>query len=169
MGLKEALRERQENIVKKWQDKLIESYPEDTQRFLRREKDQFANPVGYIIRNEIRSLYEGFIEQDKNKINSSLTSIIKVRAVQDFTPSGALYFLVSLKDIIRDETDWNSYPLEEREELDNRIILLLLEAFDIYEQCRNRLYDIRVNEIKNHVSGLLRMANLVYEIPDLTK
>jgi ribosomal protein S17E len=168
MSLNKALKEKEERIIKRWENKLIESYPEDTQRFLKTEKDQFANPVGYTIRNEIRNLYDGFVNQDKSKINSSLSQIIKIRAVQDFSPSAALYFILELKNIIKEETEWGSYNNEEREELDERISSLLLEAFDIYEQCRYKLYELRVNEIKNQVSGLLRMANLVYEIPEIT-
>ncbi len=169
MSLSKALKEREDKIVKRWEDKLINSYPEDTRRFLKKEKDQFANPVGYIIRNELRNLYNGFITQDKEKITSSLNQIIKVRAVQDFSPSAALYFIVELEDVIKEETDWNSFNNKEKEELSKRINSLLLEAFDIYEQCRYRLYELRVNEVRNQVSGLLKMANLVYEVPtDIT-
>ena len=168
MALNKALREKEEKIIKRWEDKVIEVYPEDTRRFLKKESDQFANPVGYTIKSEIRNLYDGFIKQDKDKINSSLTQIIKIRAIQDFSPSSALYFILELKDIIKEETEWDSYNNEEKEELDKRISSLLLEAFDIYEQCRYKLYELRVNEVKNQVSGLLKMANLVYEIPEMT-
>jgi len=168
IALNKALREKEEKIIKRWEDKVIEVYPEDTRRFLKKESDQFANPVGYTIKNEIRNLYDGFIKQDKDKINSSLTQIIKIRAIQDFSPSSALYFILELKDIIKEETEWDSYNNEEKEELDKRISSLLLEAFDIYEQCRYKLYELRVNEVKNQVSGLLKMANLVYEIPEMT-
>jgi len=168
MALNKALKEKEEKIIKRWEDKVIEVYPEDTQRFLKKESDQFANPVGYTIKSEIRNLYDGFIKQDKDKINSSLTQIIKIRAIQDFSPSSALYFILELKDIIKEETEWDSYNNEEKEELDKRISSLLLEAFDIYEQCRYKLYELRVNEVKNQVSGLLKMANLVYEIPEMT-
>jgi len=168
MALNKALKEKEEKIIKRWEDKVIEVYPEDTRRFLKKESDQFANPVGYTIKSEIRNLYDGFIKQDKDKINSSLTQIIKIRAIQDFSPSSAIYFILELKDIIKEETEWDSYNNEEKEELDKRISSLLLEAFDIYEQCRYKLYELRVNEVKKHVSGLLKMANLVYEIPEMT-
>ncbi len=166
--LNKALREKREKIIKRWEDKVIAVYPEDTQRFLKKESDQFANPVGYTIKTEIRNLYDGFISQDKDKIDSSLTQIVKIRAIQDFSPSAALYFIWELKNIIKEETEWDSYNNEEKEELDKRISSLLLEAFDIYEQCRYKLYELRVNEVRNQVSGLLKMANLVYEIPEIT-
>jgi len=169
MGLVEELKKKSPKIVKKWQDSLIASYPEDTQRFLKKEKDEFANPVGYIFKNELERLYNGFVDEDQDKINSSLMEIIRVRAVQDFFPSTAINFILELKEIIKDETNWESFSIEEKEVLDKKIISLLLSAFDIYEQCRQKLYDLRVHEIKRHVMGLLKMANLIYEIPDPIK
>ena len=167
MGLLEALKDKSSKIIKKWQNNIIESYPEDTQRFLKKEKDQFANPVGYIVKNGIENLYNAFLNKDEDQMVDSLNNIIRVRAVQDFTPSAALYFILELKEIIKDEVDWDSYQKDEKEELDSRINHLLLKAFDIYEQCRYRLYELRVNEVRDEVSGLLKMANLVYEIPDM--
>lgn len=168
MSLEEALKTKSSKIIKRWRERLIASYPEDTQRFLRKEKDQFANPVGHIITNEIENLYHAFLDRDDEQINSSLTHIIRIRAVQDFVPSSALYFVLELKDIIKDEIDRESYSRDEMEELDRSIISLLLRAFDVYEQCRYRLYELRVNEVRDQVSGLLKMANLVYEVPDIT-
>ena len=168
MGLEKTLKEKGSRIIKKWQNKIIESYPEDTQRFLKKEKDKFANPVGYIITNEIENLYNAFLNKDEDQIFNCLNRIIRVRAVQDFTPSAAIYFVLELKDIIKDEIDWEAYSKDEREDLDKRINSLLLKAFDIYEQCRYKLYELRVNEVRDQVSGLLKMANLVYEVPDMT-
>ncbi len=165
--LEEILRKKKEEIIRRWKDRLIESYPEDTKKFLRRERDQFANPVGHILNKGIESLFNGFLEGDEEKISRALDEIIKVRAVQDFTPSSAVYFVLELKEVIEEVVgDLERFSKDERKALDSKIISLLLQAFDTYEQCRYRLYELRVNEIKNHVSGLLRMANLVYEIPE---
>ena len=168
MKLEEVLRNKSSKIIKRWQNKIIESYPEDTQRFLKKEKDRFANPVGYIMSHGIEELYNAFVNQDHKRMITSLEDIIRIRSVQDFTPSSSVYFVLELKEIIKEEVDdLNDYPKEEKGELDRRITSLLLMAFDIYEQCRYRLYELRVNEVRNEVSGLLKMANLVYEIPDI--
>ncbi len=168
MRLEETLKEKSSKIIKRWRDKIIESYPEDTRRFLKKEKDRFANPVGHTITNEIESLFYAFVNKDEEQVVNSLNHIIRIRAIQDFTPSSALYFVLELKDIIKEETNWDSYSKDEKEELDSRISALLLKAFDIYEQCRYKLYELRVNEVREQVGGLLKMANLVYEIPDMT-
>jgi hypothetical protein len=44
-------------------------------------------------------------------------------------------------------------------ELDGEIDRLALVAFDVYARCREILFNIRVDEVKRHVSGLLRRLN----------
>jgi hypothetical protein len=44
---------------------------------------------------------------------------------------------------------------------------VILLAFDIYTQCRQKISDIKVNEVRNQVGRLLERANLVCEIPEL--
>jgi len=44
MKLKIFLSDKGPSIIKKWRDVILETYPDDTQRFLRKEKDQFSNP-----------------------------------------------------------------------------------------------------------------------------
>ena len=50
--------------------------------------------------------------------------------------------------------------------LDNRIDEIALLAFDVYSACRQKISDIRVNEVKNQVGKLLERANLISEIPE---
>ena len=104
MKLKILLSDKGPSIIKKWRDVILETYPDDTQRFLRKEKDQFSNPVGNIIGKDIEALYNELIsEGDTDKILSCLENIIRIRAVQDFKPSQAIAFVIQLKDIIRQE------------------------------------------------------------------
>jgi hypothetical protein len=171
MKLEDLLSKKRSNIVKKWHEVIVGSYPSGTQRFFRKEKDQFANPVGYIIDKEIGVLYDEIIKEgDSDKITSCLDSIIRIRAVQDFKPSQAVSFVLQLKDVIRKAVQGET-PLNglagELQALDNRIDEIALLAFDIYSQRRQKIYEIRVNEVKNHLGKLLEMANLTIEIPEL--
>jgi hypothetical protein len=169
MKLQSLLAEKRSKIIKKWRDAIIETYPLDTQGFLRREKDSFANPVGGIVKKEIETLYDEVTGGgDSERIASCLTNIIRVRAVQDFIPSQAIAFVLHLKRIIREEAKKGDREIDDRGELDaieNRIDETALLAFDIYSQCRQKIYEIRVNEIRNQVGRLLERANLTYEIP----
>ena len=104
MSINNLLSDKRSKIIKKWRHAIIASYPEDSQSFLKREKSQFANPVGLIISKEIETLYDEIIKgEDKEKISSCLDSIIRIRAVQDFKPSRALAFVLQLKQILREE------------------------------------------------------------------
>ena len=165
MNIDKLLIEKRSKIIKKWRDAIIQSYPEDTKGFLKREKSQFANPVGLIISKEIETLYDEIIKGDNTeKISSCLDSIIRIRAVQDFKPSRAVAFVLQLKQIIKEELG-NGHS-DEMQLLDNRIDDVTLLAFDVYSACRQKISEIRVNEVKNQVGKLLERANLISEIPE---
>jgi hypothetical protein len=171
MKLENLLSKKRSNIIKKWREVIVGSYPSGTQRFFRKEKDQFANPVGHVVDKAIEALYDEIIKDgDSDKIASCLDSIIRIRAVQDFKPSQAVSFVLQLKDVVRralkGETPLNGLS-GELQTLENRIDEIALLAFDIYSQCRQKIYEIRVNEVKNHLGKLLKMANLTIEIPEL--
>jgi len=165
MNLENLLSDKRPRIIKRWQDAIITSYPKDSQGFFKRTKSQFANPVGCIITKEIETLYDEVIKGDSpDKISSSLDTIIRVRAVQDFSPSQAVAFVLQLKDIIRQELGNGHSP--DMDALDRRVDEVLLMAFDVYSKCRRQIYEIRVREVKNQVGKLLERANLIVEIPE---
>lgn len=165
MNINKLLAEKKSKIIKKWRNAVIKSYPEDGQGFLKREKSQFANPVGLTISTEIETLYDEIISGDNmEKISSCLDSIIRIRAVQDFKPSQAVAFVLQLKQIIKEELG-NDHS-DEMRILDNRIDEVTLLAFDIYSACRQKISEIRVNEVKSQVGKLLERANLISKIPE---
>jgi hypothetical protein len=165
MTLKNLLSDKRSRIIKRWQDAIITSYPKDSQGFLKRTKSQFANPVGCIVAKEIETLYDEVIKGDNpDKISSCLDTIIRVRAVQDFSPSQAVVFVLQLKDIIRQELGNGHSP--DMDALDRQVDEALLMAFDVYSKCRQKIYEIRIREVKNQVGKLLERANLIVEIPE---
>jgi len=164
MSLNNLLSEKRSSIIKRWQDAILASYPKDSQGFLKRTKSQFANPVGCIIAKEIETLFDEVIKGDNpDRISSTLDTIIRVRAVQDFSPSQAVAFVLQLKDIIREEVGSGHSP--DMDALDRQIDGVLLMAFDVYSKCRQQIYEIRVHDVKNQVGKLLERANLIVEIP----
>ena len=170
MSLEKILTDKRSQIIKKWRNVIIDTYPADTQRFLRREKDRFANPVGFVIGQQIEGLYDELIKGgESDKISACLDSIIRVRAVQDFRPSDAVGFVLQLKTVIREELGGKA-PIKglsvDLRALEERIDEMALLAFDIYSKCRQEIYEIRVKEVKNHLGKLLKQANLTIEIPE---
>ena len=63
MGIQSLLTEKKADLVKEWRNAIMASYPKDSQSFLK-GKSQFANPVGFVIANEIESLYDELIQED---------------------------------------------------------------------------------------------------------
>ncbi len=169
MNLKDFLQEKRSRILKQWREAVIETYPSETQNFLRKEKDQFANPVGLIIGSEIERLYDFIVDgTGEDQIPLSIDKIIRVRAVQDFIPSDAVKFLLNLKGIIRTQckkTGNMSWPAEYADEVFDRIDRIVLLAFDTYMECREKINDLRVSEIKNEVGRVLEKARLVQRGP----
>lgn len=168
--LESLLLQRISSVLDKWFDAVLGTYPPDTKRFLKKQKDRFANPVGTTLFKEMENLYRELLRgADLQKSSTILDRIIRIRAVQDFSPSEAVGFLFSLKDIIRSEieSEMDEHDLSsELAELDSRIDGLALLAFDIYMQCKEKVFEIRVREAKSHVSRLLRKAELICEISD---
>ena len=86
------------------------------------------------------------------KISSALNDIIKIRAIQDFSPSKAVAFVLLLKKIIYDELEDDLkdkdifYEFLRMESIIDRIALM---AFDLYMDCREKVNQIRINQIKS--------------------
>ena len=150
MALPEALRERRNAIVNKWLERLLETYPESTTRFLLKEKDPFQNPVGHNLKDGLSDLFEGLVQSAEiASLAPVLDGIVRIRAVQDFNAGQALAFPFLLKQIIRMEfaADIQRFS-REISALEARIDELALLAFDLFVKCREQVYELKVNEIK---------------------
>lgn len=170
MRLKGLLSDKKSAILSRWFDAIIDTYPPDTSQFLKKQKNQFANPVGSTILHGIENILDGLLKGlDKDEISPFLDNIIRIRAVQDFTPPKALSFIFLLKKIVRAEIakEISDNKLsEELLEFESEIDNLALISFDIYMQCREKLYEIKANEVKRLTFRLLQQANLLTEIKD---
>ncbi len=82
-------------IVKKWFDLTTQTYAPDTAEFLKSKTDPFANPVGGSMLSGLDGLLDQLIhDMDPQIINSYLDPIIRIRAVQNFTASQAVAFIL---------------------------------------------------------------------------
>jgi RsbT co-antagonist protein rsbRD N-terminal domain len=170
MKLEELLAQKKPAILKSWFNVILETYPSDTSNFLRKLKDRFANPVGHTISNGIEEIFDSLLGGgDSEKISQFLDDIIRVRAVQDFTASQAVSFIFELKRVIREELEKDKkmeVPYGELLELDGKIDALALSSFDIFMKCKEKLYDIKANELRNMTFRLLQRVNKLDEVQD---
>jgi RsbT co-antagonist protein rsbRD N-terminal domain len=164
MKLESLLSERQASLAGRWRQRLFESYPPETAIFLKKEKDQFDNPVGSRLSQGLAHILEALFQgKDRAQVLAALDEVICVRALQSFSPSQALAFIFLLKNVMREELApelKDGKFAQEFQELESRIDGLALLGFDVYTQRREKLYEIRVNEVKQRVSGFLRSKGM---------
>jgi len=169
MTVRDFLSEKKSVVLERWFDIVLETYPLDASGFIRNRQKQFTNPVGYTIFQGLQSILDALLQEKElvvDEISPLLESFIRIRAVQDLTPSQALVFLFRLKKVIREELKSSGFsPSEEIEFLESRIDTLALISFDLYIKCREKIYDLKANELRNMTFRLLQKANLVCEIP----
>jgi hypothetical protein len=167
--LKDLLTKNKSEIVKGWINTIFETYPKDTSIFLKTKEDRFTNPVGFAVINGIEKIFDALLEDgDFNESLPYLRDIIKVRAVQDFSPSKATAFIFDLKNVVRDQLDKELRQGQFKEDLhkfETRVDELALLTFNIYVECREQIYKLKTDELKRMTFLLLKKANLMSEIP----
>lgn len=172
MTIKTLLADKQSILLQKWLRHVVATYPADSQQFFLNQTDPFANPVGRTTEKGLAGLIHLLIagQQDDEAARSYLDAIIRMRAVQNFSASQAVAFIFAFKDILRDTLGSEIGRPESQEalrQLDRRIDALGLSAFDIYAACRDKISDIKANELKRSTYRAFERAKLLVEIPEL--
>lgn len=150
--LGELLRSRQDAIGHLWLELTLATYRSDAAGFMMAQKNPFANPVGQTLAKDLQALLNDLVnEAEPESVCTHLEEIIKIRAVQDFTPAEGVRFVFLLKDAIRDVLTAELADPDVQVELydfDSRIDQVALFAFDIFAMCREKVYSLRLNEIR---------------------
>lgn len=182
--LMEALAARKSAIVRAWLARTLQSYPGNTSRFLAQEKDPFRNPVGHTLKEALPVLLDQLLwGMDTDRVTPALDSIVRIRAVQDFSAGQAVAFVFLLKPVIREVLHFPPHPplspgtryplgevggedkgeganqLEALAVLERRIDEMALLAFDLFMGCRERIYEIKANEARRRLEVLLRRSS----------
>jgi len=177
MKLYNLLSEKKSAILNRWYDAVLDTYPSDTSGFLKGQKNPFLNPVGSTIFQGIENLFEELLCENNPPIpplvkggevgeraSLFLDNIIRIRAVQEFTPSRSIVFILLLKNAIREELKNEIVERQLLEELlffESKIDDMALLSFDIYMKCREKLYELKVNELRRLTFGRLQKADRI--------
>ena len=147
------MRQRKTELAETWFQAVLETYPAETAKFIGSGKDNLANPVGAALSQGLLGLLDALIRgEEGSKIEEELDKILRIRAVQNFSPSQAVGFILPLRNILKDSilsertaglSDADAAFVEET------IDGLLSSAFDVYMDCREDLFTLRVNREKN--------------------
>ena len=192
MKLYNLLSEKKSAILNRWYDAVLDTYPSDTSGFLKGQKNPFLNPVGSTIFQGIENLFEELLCENNSPIPTDksphppftkggqggikdgsewisgeraslfLDNIIRIRAVQEFTPSQAVAFVLLLKNAIREELKSELVERQLLEELlffESKIDDMALLSFDIYMKCREKLFQLKVNELQSWTFRKLQRAD----------
>lgn len=163
MRLAQLLRSKEAAIVGRWLEEVLATYPERAAEAFGRQTDPFANPVGHSLRVGTQAIFDAVVDgADDAEARSALTDIIRIRAVQELPAARAAGFVFGLRRAIRAELpeavsdpQWSA----EWAQLDNHIDRVALAAFDIYVDCRERVFQLRVDEVKRRVSWVVDKMN----------
>ncbi|MDL2207424.1 RsbRD N-terminal domain-containing protein [Desulfovibrio sp. OttesenSCG-928-M16] len=152
-----------EAMEKRWIDTVHGTYPFDTVGFLRTHRDRFANPVGFRTEEAARTLLEVMFADtpDEAAISSAIEEIIRVRAIQDFSPEMAVGVFYAMKDILRDTVRKHGQledVLPALLNMESRIDAVVLLAFGAYARSRETLHRLKVEEFKRQHSQIFRLA-----------
>ncbi len=150
LNLAEGFGCHQEIIVARWVDYALSSY---SSSFFKKEEDSFANPVGANCRQAFSSLFPLLVKgSGRDECQPFLEQFISIRAVQQFSPSQALAPVNAVKHIVREVFSADKkcqHLVSELYDFDFAVDLCLLAAFDIYMGYRERLYSVRLREVRS--------------------
>ena len=165
--LVKLISEKKAAVLSLWLDAAIKGYAPDTVQFLKARKDQFANPVGNTTKQGLEGLLDQLLaEMDQQQAADHLDPIMRIRAVQDFTPSQAIAFIPALKHVLRRTfaNDLKRSPIKDQlVEFEDKIDVLGLMAVDLYVACREKVFHLKANETRNRVFSAFERAGLVDE------
>ena len=151
--LTDLLKAKRSSIIKDWTKRIFDSYASETSGFLSKDNDRFSNPVGFTIRDNIEKIIDEVIsDRNSASIKILLIDILKIRAVQEFSPSEAVKFIFQLKDTIQAEVKVDPGSQKEMNELAalySFIDEMALMAFDVYMELRETVNRIRMDEVRN--------------------
>ncbi len=161
--LRDELKRRTDRILGRWVEDSLAAYPAEASAAWTRERDPFANPVGHSLRTGTQVLLEALLDgADAEATKRGLDEIVRIRAVQQMSPSTAIGFVFRLKDAIRAELgEALDEPALRAEltELEGRIDAAALVAFDLFVEYRERVTTLRINELKKNIPWVVTRTN----------
>jgi hypothetical protein len=166
--LSDLIEQNKETILARWFDLILATYPKETALLWKQQRNPHTNPVGNRIREGIQGILTCLLADEYGPEHDQaavfVDDIVRVRAVQDFRPSEAVAFIYLLKKVLREDL-WTQIKTSdlfvELLALESKIDSLALLSLDVYAKCREKLYEMRIKEVKNVQKRLLERANLI--------
>lgn len=169
-SLQQLMQDNRKKLLDQWFHQFIGAYPPETVKYFERVENTFANPIGSNVHRSLVAILDELLsEQDADKIYNDLEMIMRIKAVQDVSPSQAIAFVFGLKSIIRksftNEINNGTIKLSELLDFEDLLDTIALLAFNIYMDSRELVYDMRIQEMRQR-NDILEKANLLNEKVD---
>lgn len=169
MSLRDLMLKDREGILKAWFRMVADTYPPDARDFMLKEEDPFANPVGSSISSGLNALLDVLIadgDVETEEVCKFLDKVMRIRAVQDFTPAQAVGVVLMIKEVLREKLGDEVYKnglFNELLAIESKIDRLVLLAFNIYMQCREKVFEMRATELRNRTHRIVERACQVWD------
>ena len=156
-NLKKFLLMREPKVCQKWYNRMMEGYPPEMRNFWENKENRFTQPVPYTMAQAMHDIYCELIkpQPDEQLVYSQLESMMRICAVQNLPPSGAVRTLFQLKEVIREEANMvelrDSLFLQDLQAVETLLDQWTLLAFDIYMEFREKIYELRMKEVRNQM------------------
>lgn len=172
MDFVNILTTKRSEVIKRWFDHVVKTYPADSAQFLLNIKDQFSNPIGATTHKCLEDVFDALVAgKNRGELIPLLDPAIRIKAVQEFSPSASVSFVLYLKTVVRDllekEIKSGDVGRLDLEHFDQKVDGLCLIAFDIYMGCREQIFRFRADHVKSRTLKLLEKADILCEVPDV--
>jgi hypothetical protein len=146
-------------FFEEWLACTIGTYPDQTRRLLREERDSFRNPVGHTLAVSLRGLTEelfgGF---DRARVTAWLDAVVHLRAVQECSSTDAVEFVALARHAAGRVSEKRIPGLGPGalDVLGARIDDMVVIAADLLVRCREEIHAIGARAARRRVFVLER-------------
>lgn len=160
MTVREVLGEGRDAVLERWRDLIRAADGRAGTALPTRGSDPFHDPMGAALDKGTAAILEALLgDGEPEAARPGVDEIVRVRSVQELTPSQALGFVFLLRRALQDVAGETGDAADWRP-LDARLDTISLQAFEAYVAFREKVFDIRVREAARANSVLLRRARL---------
>jgi len=168
MNFCHLLERHRKAILQEWVDSILKTYPTETYDFITKRENFFMQTVGQIFSDSCEKIFDGLLRRENPEdLRKYIDDIIRIRAVQEFKPSQAAGFFFNLKKIIRErlsrEISKNNL-YDELFEFEMSVDGACNVAFDIFMECREKIYELKANELRNWTYRIIENSGMVRKI-----
>jgi len=163
----ELFASKREEVVHAWRRRILDSYPSAAKGAFCKKKDDSRNPIGSAIEEGTDAIVGLLLKGgDKAEMTAAVDGIVRMRAVQEFTPSEAVAFVFELKpvldDVLAPAARAGGHDREIRD-LGGRVDEVALAAFDVYLACREKIWELKAAMMRDRSYKLMERAGLLWE------